>query len=118
MMRKFNPILLLVSVLLIASLACTFQAAPVQDINALGTVVMQTMIAGATQTAQGLVPVELADTPTATFTPIFPSAETSTPSPISAFTPIVPQVSVSVATNCRLGPGKAYERVGALLVDQ
>jgi hypothetical protein len=79
---------------------------------------MQTMIAGATQTAQGIIPVELADTPTATLTPIFPPAETLTPSPVFTFTPIVPQVSVSVATNCRTGPGKIYDRVGALLVGQ
>jgi len=79
---------------------------------------MQTMIAGATQTAWGISPVELMDTPTATFTPVFTPTETLTPSPVFTFTPIVPQVSVSVATNCRVGPSKVYDRVGALLVGQ
>lgn len=119
-MRKSTPILLSVTVLLIVSLACTLSTAPAQDINALGTAVMQTMISGATQTAQAVVPIELADTPTAslTFTPVFTPTETLTPSPVFTFTPIVPQVSVSMATNCRTGPGKVYDRVGALLVGQ
>jgi hypothetical protein len=33
-------------------------------------------------------------------------------------TPLVPLISVSVATNCRVGPGRAYDRVGALLVGE
>jgi hypothetical protein len=125
MMRNVPTILLStgrlrlsVTVLLIVSLACAIQTTPNQDIHALGTAVMQTMIAGATQTAQGNIPVDLPDTPTATFTAIFPPAETLTPSPVFASTPIVSQVSVSVATNCRTGPGKVYDRVGALLVGQ
>jgi hypothetical protein len=31
---------------------------------------------------------------------------------------VIPLISVSVATNCRVGPGKVYDRVGALLVGQ
>jgi hypothetical protein len=31
---------------------------------------------------------------------------------------VIPQISVSVATNCRVGPGKIYDRVGALLVGE
>jgi hypothetical protein len=119
-MRKSTPILLPVTLLLIVSLACSLSSAPAQDINALGTAIMQTMIAGATQTAQGIVPVDLIGTPTAsqTLTPIFIPTEMLTPSPAFTLTPIVPQVSVSVATNCRTGPGKVYDRVGALLVGQ
>jgi hypothetical protein len=117
-MRTYHPILLSVTVLLIVSLACTVSAAPTQDINALGTAVMETMIAGATQTARGIIPVDIVGTPTATFTPVFTPTETVTPSPAFTATSIVPQVSVSVATNCRTGPGKVYERVGALLVGQ
>jgi hypothetical protein len=81
---------------------------------------MQTMISAATQTSQGIVPVDLVDTPTATLTPIFIPTPTGTltPSPIFTFTPAVPQISVSVATNCRTGPGKVYDRVGTLLVGQ
>jgi hypothetical protein len=52
------------------------------------------------------------------------SGETSTPSitlePTATFTPTssVPLVSVSVDTNCRFGPGKDFELVGALLVGE
>lgn len=46
--------------------------------------------------------------PTAVFTPTI----TLTP------TPSVPMVSVSVDTNCRTGPGKEYDYIGALLVGE
>jgi hypothetical protein len=49
-----------------------------------------------------LVP-ETTGTPTPTFTPS------------STFTPGKPTVSVTLATNCRTGPGKVYDLVGALL---
>jgi hypothetical protein len=121
-MRKSTPILLSVTVLLIVSLACGLSSsAPTQDVNSiLGTAIMQTMVSALTQTAQVIVPVDIVETPTAsyTFTPIFTPTETLTPSPIFTATAIVPQVSVSVATNCRVGPGKVYDRVGALLVGQ
>jgi hypothetical protein len=52
--------------------------------------------------------------PTQTFTP------TLTPTAIVVFTltPLVPLISVSVPTNCRTGPGKAYPSAGALLVGE
>ena len=127
-MRKLNPVLLSVTVLLILSLACVLPSvvvAPTQDLNALGTMVMQTMIAGASQTAQAVIPVEMADSstplPTLTFTPEPPTLTptiTLSPTPVWTATPLTPQISVSVATNCRVGPGKVYDRVGALLVGQ
>lgn len=119
-MRKSTPILLSVTVLLIVSLACALSSStPTQDVNSiLATAMMQTMVSALTQTAQAVVPVDLIDTPTATFTLIFTPTETLTPSPVFTATPIVPQVSVSLATNCRVGPGKVYDRVGALLIGQ
>ena len=54
----------------------------------------------------------------ATFTPTFTSTATLTPTLVFTPTPLVPMVRVSVATNCRLGPGKAYALVGALLVGE
>lgn len=125
-MKKSTPILLPVSVLLIASLACATPSfvAPTQDLNSLGTAIMQTMVVGASQTAQAVIPVNLATqspVPTATLIPATitetPTA-TLSPTPIFTATPLVPQISVSVATNCRVGPGKIYDRVGALLVGQ
>ncbi|HFC08595.1 MAG TPA: SH3 domain-containing protein [Chloroflexi bacterium] len=55
-----------------------------------------------------------------------PPTETPTPSPTASPTPTVvptptpstPMISVSVNTNCRTGPGDAYDRVGALLVGE
>ncbi len=49
------------------------------------------------------------DTPGPTETPTLTPTETYTP------TPEVPMIQVSVSTNCRLGPGKVYDRMGALL---
>ena len=118
-MRRSAPILLSVIVLLIVSLACATSGAPTQDVNSImGTAIMQTMASALTQTAQVIVPIDLPDTPIATFTPTFTPTETLTPSPVFTATPIIPQVSVSAATNCRVGPGKVYDRVGALLVGQ
>jgi hypothetical protein len=119
-MRKSTPILLSVTVLLIVSLSCALpSSAPTQDINSIpGTAMMQTMVSALTQTAQVIVPVDVGQTYTATFTPIFTPTETLTPSPVFTATAVIPQVSVSVATNCRVGPGKVYDRVGALLVGQ
>jgi uncharacterized protein YgiM (DUF1202 family) len=51
-------------------------------------------------------------TPGDTATPVFTSTPEFTP------TPSVPQVTVSVNTNCRTGPGTQYDLVGALLVGQ
>jgi hypothetical protein len=119
-MRKSTPILLSVTVLLIVSLACGLSSStPTQDVNSiLGTAIMQTMVSALTQTAQVIVPVDIVETPSAAFTPIFTPTETLTTSPVFTATAIIPQVSVSVATNCRVGPGKVYDRVGALLIGQ
>jgi len=102
-------------------------AITLQDSGAISTAAAQTVIAGFTQ---GAVSVTLSSTlqePTLTntpepptFTPTFTETptQTLTTTPIFTFTPVVPQISVSVATNCRIGPGKVYPRVGALLVDE
>jgi hypothetical protein len=130
-MRKSTPILLSTGSLrlsvtalslLMASLACVVPGgpAPTEDLNFLGTAVMSTMVAGATQTSLAGVPVGLVDTatPGATFTPSVTPSATSTPTLVSTSTPSIPLISVTVPTNCRVGPGKVYDRVGALLVGQ
>jgi hypothetical protein len=121
-MRKPTPILLSVTVFVIVSLACavTNVPAPTEDINSLGTAVMATMVSAATQTALAVIPVDIVDTATTmpTFTPMFTPTVTLTPSQVFTPTPAVPLVSVSVATNCRVGPGKVYDRVGALMVGE
>jgi hypothetical protein len=121
-MKKSTPILLSITALLIVSAACTVSGvpAPTQDLNALGTSVMGTMISGATGTALAGFPVAVVDTPTPVFTlpPTFTPSVTLSPTPIFTATSGIPQISVSVATNCRVGPGKVYDRVGALLVGE
>lgn len=124
-MRKSAPILLSVTVLLVVSLACGLPGvpAPTQDINSLSTAVMQTMVSAATQTGMAVVPIDILDTATPgfSFTPEPPTLSptaTLSPTPVFTATPLVPMISVSVPTNCRVGPGKVYDRVGALLVGQ
>jgi uncharacterized protein YgiM (DUF1202 family) len=54
------------------------------------------------------------------FTPISFATETLPPTPTLALTvtPSIPMVSVSKNTNCRIGPGTAYEIVGGLLIGE
>lgn len=120
-MLKTNLRLLPVIALLILSQACAGISPP--DANAVGTAIAQTIVAGLTQTAISGVPTSIPESPTATqtLTPELPTitpTETLTPTPIFTNTPATPQISVSVATNCRVGPGRVYDRVGALLVGE
>jgi hypothetical protein len=120
-MLKLNPILVSVAALLIASLACAGPVVSVStpDANVIGTMIAQTVVVAATQTSQGLIPITGAESPT--FTPELPTlspTSTLSPTPVFTSTPVVPLISVSVATNCRVGPGRVYDRVGALLVGE
>jgi hypothetical protein len=124
-MFRSIPLLLSVLVLLVASVGCAVPNAPpaTGDPDVFGTFIAQTVAVALTQSAvPSMAPVIMAsDTPVFTFTPEFPTftpTETPTPMPIFTSTPQVPQISVSVATNCRVGPGRVYDRVGALLVGQ
>ena len=66
--------------------------------------------ATASQTPSPTVTPTSTETPTATMSP--------TPAVIASPTSIYPMISVSVPTNCRSGPGKAYPMEGALLVGE
>lgn len=120
-MFRSNPILFLFSILLIVSLACvTPSVVATPDQNVISTAIAQTIDAGLTQYSPSLVPI-LTDTSVPTGTPEMPSVTptiTLTSTPVFTATPLIPLISVSVATNCRIGPGRAYERVGALLVGE
>src|SRR5512140_1390723 len=105
------PILLSITVLLIVSLACGLPSIPVtgptstMDINALGTVIMQTAVAAATQTGGAVIPVDIVNSPTATFTlepPTLSPTATLSLTPLLTNTPLVPVISVSKDTNCRV----------------
>lgn len=122
-MLRPKQILFSVSVLLAASLACVLPATvATPDPNIVGTSIAQTVIAGFNQTVSAVAPmIMISETPSPTFTlapPTFTPTETVTPSPTLTITPPIPLISVSVDTNCRVGPGKVYGRVGALLVGQ
>lgn len=111
--------ILFVSVLVLAILACNLPVAtsPTSDPGAAFTAAAQTVAAAVNQT---LVPSATQPLP-ASFTP---PASTFTPlatlSPTLSFTatPSIPLVSVTVDTNCRVGPGKVYDLIGGLYVGQ
>lgn len=115
-MLKTTPILLSVSIVLILSQACSVPGISTPDSNSMNTAIAQTIVAALTQTSQAIIPITGLESPTAaqTFTPELPTA-TQTPTETLTPTPVIPQISVSVPTNCRVGPGKVYDRVGALL---
>ena len=60
----------------------------------------------------------LLSTPIHSPTPTFTPTPSMTPTPSSTPTPSIPIVSVSLDTNCRTGPGKIYDYIGALLVGE
>jgi len=118
MLKNHSAIIALI-VLLVVSLACsqtTPMAAPVQDPNTLNTSIAQTVAARQTEAA-------LLNPPTATLT-FTPETPTLTPEPVLSATPDftatseTPLITVSKDTNCRVGPGAVYERVGILLTGE
>ncbi|MBI5962080.1 MAG: hypothetical protein HY863_01270, partial [Chloroflexi bacterium] len=130
-MSHTDRIYLLVVALLIASIACAAPAISTPDTGSISTTIAQTVVAGLTQNAPLLLfspTVEIiTSTPSLTFTPeppTFTPTETITPTltliPTLPFTATleIPLISVSVPTNCRNGPGKVYNMVGALLIGQ
>ena len=132
---------LLVSILVFAISGCAQLAAPTVDPNAIGTAIAQTMAAySPTSSPVPTATVDESPTLTSTVTTV-PTVETPSPTativasftstPISLMTatqpasltpvPISPgtvQVTVSVPTNCRVGPGVLYARTGALRVGE
>ncbi|HAV79045.1 MAG TPA: hypothetical protein DCX53_16975 [Anaerolineae bacterium] len=115
-MLKTRSALTAFVVLLIASLACAQPAAPVAapDQNAVNTSIVQTI--GARQTE-----IALNNPAAATFTPVTPTLTlepTLSATPDYTPTSTTPMISVSVDTNCRVGPGAIFERVGILLVGE
>lgn len=132
---------LLVSILVFAISGCAAISVPTVDPNAVGTAIAQTL-AAVPATSSPVITVTSSESPapTSTVTTV-PTVETQSPTPtlVASITvtaiplltstpaatltpvPISPgavQVSVSVPTNCRVGPGTAYPRVGALRVGE
>ncbi len=119
-MLKSARLFLPVAVLMIVSLACSMQgipSIPTLDRDSINTAIAQTVVVGLTQTGQPFIPITGLETQTPTLELPTPSATLSPTSTLSP-TPSVPLITVSVATNCRVGPGRVYDRVGALLVGE
>lgn len=57
-------------------------------------------------------------TPVETFTPSVTPLPPLTATPEFTATPTIPRVSVSLNTNCRSGPGKVYDYLGALMLGE
>ncbi len=88
-----------------------------------GTLVALTLQAAETATAAAPAPPSplpptVPPAPTFTPSPTLTPTLTLTPTVTLTPTPSTPHISVSVNTNCRTGPGDAYDRVGGLLVGQ
>src|SRR4026208_523324 len=99
-MLKPNPILLSVVALLAASLACATPGIPTPDSNAIGTMVVQTIVSGLTQTSEAVIPITGLGSPTSTPTPEAPTltpTATLSPTPIFTATPLVHKTNDSVA---------------------
>ena len=110
--------LLLGVVLLIAAQACAPSIPATSDPGVINTAIAQTLAAVQTQTSEPGSPVTGDESPTPSVTVSPTSTALVLPSPVLTSTAGVAQVSVSVPTNCRVGPGVAYQRVGALLVGE
>ncbi|MDQ3004980.1 MAG: hypothetical protein M3R47_06295, partial [Chloroflexota bacterium] len=120
-MIRSKRVYLSVAALMGTIVACAAPAVSTPDPNALGTSIAQTVIAGVSQSAVPLISSPTFPAPTLTFTPEPPTlTPTETPTATLAIAPTssVPLISVSVNTNCRIGPGRVYDRVGAMLVGE
>ena len=130
-MRTLRRTSLLLLLLVLGVLACALPGIPLVDQSAGATAVAQTVLAVVqlTQNASSNTSLPASETPLATFTPASPTltftppptftlTATLSPIPIFTVTPLTPMISVTVATNCRVGPGKAYQMVGALPVNR
>ncbi|WKZ46783.1 MAG: hypothetical protein QY306_13285 [Anaerolineales bacterium] len=116
-MPRSKPILMMSIGLALIVLSGCLSSGPNE--NSINTMVAQIVSEAETQTAAAFTITPIV-TSTATLTSTSTQTPTLTlsPTPIFTFTPAIPQISVSVPTNCRVGPGAAYRRVGALLVGE
>lgn len=109
MMRKHKSSFFLVVILLLLVLACNLPSTkPDTPLNEVDINATLTSIALARNDPTTASPVQPADAPTITITPMIPLTNT----------PTIPMVNVSTATNCRKGPGIVYEYLTGLLVGE
>lgn len=123
-MRQRSDHLLLFLLLFCAGLACSIPEVLIPEADAIRTAAAETVIANLTQS----IPEGMSSPPPAltstveivspTFTASFTPTITLSPTPTYTPTALIPQITVSVDTNCRVGPGRVYPRVGALLIGE
>jgi len=101
--------------------ACILPTITMQSPGEISTAAAQTVIAGFVETAlsETIVPTLIESTITPTFeSPTLTPSQTLTATLTVTPTQSIPEISVSVPTNCRNGPGKVYRMEGALLVGE
>ena len=112
-MLRSNKILL-ACIALITILACNVPAGqtPTSEPDFIATITAQAVLI---QPSNNLLsPVVITATPDLSI----PTINTETPTVTSTPTPGIATVTVSADTNCRSGPGKEYDNLGALLKDE
>lgn len=128
-MHSLQRTSLFVFVVLLAVTACVMPNVTITDPLVQATLQALTVDAAVRATQQAVVPGTASPTPgasptasqtaspTMTALPSLTPTTTETPTlvVIASPTPMVPMISVSIPTNCRIGPGKAYPIAGALL---
>lgn len=131
-MHRLRRTSLLVFVVLLAVSACVMPNVTITDPLVRSTLQALTVDAAVRATQQAVGSGTASPTPgisptasgiassTMTAVPSLTPTTTETPAPIviASPTPMVPVISVSIPTNCRVGPGKAYPIAGALLVGE
>jgi hypothetical protein len=128
----------IMTMLILAALACGINlpaaqpvGAPTQiAVEAVYTAAAETLAAQLTQNAPPQIPPtatlpaeqpsqgEQPLAPTFTFTPLFSDTPTLTATLPFTPTPTQPTITANQNTNCRKGPGSIYERVGSLMIGQ
>lgn len=122
-MQKQNRFTLFLAVLTIAALACNLQYVQpaTQDPGANLTAAAQTIAAVVNQTlapTQGQEQPPPANPPAETATPSFTPSPTLSPTIAFTSTNAAVTLSVTVDTNCRVGPGRVYDYLGGLYIGQ
>ncbi len=123
-MRQLSDRRFVFLLFLLGGFACVIPDVMMPGTDPIRTAAAQTVIADLTQAiSEPGASAQPASTSTVvvvspTWTPSLTPTITLTATPVFTPTALIPQITVSVDTNCRIGPGRVYPRVGALLVGE